>query len=220
MPPRIVIFAKAPVPGRTKTRLIPALGAAGAARLAERMLRHTITEAIAAMIGEVELCVAPAPDARAWQSGRDAAWPVDWQRQGPGNLGTRLARAARRTINAGCPALLIGADSPALDRIRLREAAAQLQAHDAVLVPSLDGGYALLGLNAFDPSLFHGIAWSTEHVASATLEHIDALSWTVAVLPPLRDIDTAADLEFVPESIRVDPTDPLPGPGRTPGLPR
>ncbi|MES0873433.1 TIGR04282 family arsenosugar biosynthesis glycosyltransferase [Sinimarinibacterium thermocellulolyticum] len=195
---RTIVFAKAPQPGLVKTRLIPALGAEGAARLAARMLRHTVTQALAANAGAVELCVAPEPDAPIWRPYHAHAWRVDWRSQGEGDLGVRLARAARRAIDAGEPVLLIGTDCPALDAIRLREAARRLARHDAVIVPSADGGYVLLGLRRFHDSLFHAMAWSTDRVACETLKRLRALGWSVARRPGLRDIDTPADLVALP----------------------
>lgn len=195
---RIVIFAKAPLAGLAKTRLIPALGEQGSAQLAQRMLRHTVAEALAADVGEVELCVTPEPDAQQWRPFRDPEWPVAWQAQGDGDLGERLARATRRGVLHGHSVLLIGTDCPFLTAERLREATTQLVSKDAVLIPSVDGGYVLLGLKHFSPCVFRDIAWSTESVAFETLCRIGELQWTVAQLPRLRDIDEPADLAALP----------------------
>ncbi len=182
---RIVVFAKAPVAGRVKTRLIPALGAEGAAKLAAEMLARTIAEARATGL-PVELC--GEPDAAAWFAG-DAQKTA----QGEGDLGQRLARAAARVL-AEEPVLLIGADCPDLDRHHLRAAAETLQTHDAVIHPAEDGGYVLLGLTRFHASLFEGIAWSTPSVCRETVARINALAWTLQVRETLQDIDEPADL--------------------------
>ena len=192
---RILIFAKAPVPGRVKTRLIPALGAEGAARLAARMLEGTVAEALAAGVGEVELCADPEPDDSAWDGHRPA--DVMLSPQGDGDLGARLLRAARRATTQGERVLLIGTDCPELDRTRLAEAAAALDDHDAVVHPALDGGYVLLGLGRFDERLFADIAWSTDTVAVATIGRIESLGWSLEVGDTLRDIDEAGDLELL-----------------------
>ena len=192
-PVRIVIFAKAPVAGAVKTRLIPALGAAGAARLAERMLADTVAAAIAAGQVEPEVCAAPPPQAPEWAPFRPNG--VRMTDQGAGDLGQRLAHAAARVIGAGEGVLLIGTDCPDLDAARLREAAARLRTHDAVIHPALDGGYVLLGLARFEPSLFAGIAWSTGSVAADTIARVRALGWTLHVGETLRDIDEPADLQ-------------------------
>lgn len=194
---RIVVFAKAPIAGQVKTRLIPALGAQGAADLAASMLARTLGEAMATEC-EVELCATPPPDATEWQ----AFLPSDLAvaDQGSGDLGERLARAAERVLAAGRTVLLIGTDCPALDAGRLRKAAAQLGTHDAVLYPAEDGGYVLLGLARYDASIFEGIAWSTDSVAGATMERVEALGWSLSMGDMLRDIDEPGDLDaaFVP----------------------
>ena len=190
---RIVIFAKAPVAGRVKTRLIPALGADGAARLAEKMLRATLREAEATALG-VELCASPHPDSAEWQPFLP---DIDCTDQGEGGLGERLARAAARVIEADENVLLIGADCPELGSTRLKLAAERLRDHDAVIHPAEDGGYVLLGLSKHDPSLFDGIAWSTSSVAGETMRRIAALGWSLHFGETLRDIDEPEDLAHV-----------------------
>ena len=111
--PRLVIFAKAPQPGAVKTRLIPALGAEGAAALARSMLAHTLQEALAAGVGPVELCMNPAPGDIAWQ-GVDLPDAVIRMAQGEGDLGERMARAVHRVTTQQRPVLLMGADCPGL----------------------------------------------------------------------------------------------------------
>jgi rSAM/selenodomain-associated transferase 1 len=221
-PVRIVIFAKAPQAGFAKTRLIAALGAQGAADLARRMLEQTLQTALAAGLGPVELCATPAPGNVAW---RGVAVPleVQWSDQGSGDLGCKMARAARRALDGGTPVLLIGTDCPQLGSAQLQGAAAALQAGglqnealqgsaaqgaaigcgvDAVLTPAFDGGYVLLGLARFDPSLFAGIAWSTASVAGATLQRLQQLRWRVQIAPTLHDIDEAPDLQWLPQGWR------------------
>ena len=191
---RIVIFSKAPIAGEAKTRLIPLLGSGGAADLAARLLAGTIEAATASGL-DVELCATPRPDAAVWKPFLPAGIRVT--DQGSGDLGERLARAAERITRAGEGVLLIGADCPSLDAARLREAAAHLQSHDAVIYPAEDGGYVLLGLARYDPSLFAGIAWSTESVAAATVARVKALGCSLHIGETLRDIDEPADLDGV-----------------------
>lgn len=199
-PVRIVIFAKAPQPGLAKTRLIPALGAQGAAALAQRLLANTLHEALAADIGRVELCVTPAATDPVWQS-ITIPDEVQWTDQGDGDLGERMARAAKRVIDDGKPVLLIGTDCPELTATRLAEAALALIDFDATLIPAADGGYALLGLNRFHSSLFEGIAWSTESVAYETLCRLGRLAWSVRYHPMLHDIDEPDDLKWLPKTL-------------------
>ena len=191
---RIVIFAKAPVPGNVKTRLVPALGEIGAARLAHQMLLATIAEAEGAHLSIPELCTTPHPYDPDWKSFLPKA-EIRYTDQGEGDLGERLARAAKRMILLGENILLIGTDCPALDRHKLRAAAEALLTHDAIIHPTLDGGYALLGLRRFDSSLFAGIGWSGPDVAADTIARIEALGWSLHIGETLRDIDEPEDLE-------------------------
>lgn len=195
-PVRIVVLAKAPVAGQVKTRLIPALGPQGAADLARDMLHRTLEHALKSGIGAVELCASPARRDPAWNT---ASVPpsVQWSDQGAGDLGNRMARVAKRRITAGESILLIGTDCPELDAAYLRLAATTLQQYDAVMAPSFDGGYALLGLNQFHASIFADIAWSTDAVASSTQQRLAQLAWRTHCLPIVRDIDDPEDLQWL-----------------------
>ncbi len=197
-PTRIVIFAKAPQPGFAKTRLIPALGRQAAADLARRLLERTLHIAVAGQIGVVELCGTPDMTDPAWQT---VSIPASVQRtnQGEGDLGERLARAAKRVVENGEAVLLIGTDCPELSAEILQQAANALHSNDAALFPTVDGGYALLGLTQFHPSLFEQIAWSTRTVAFETLCRIGALGWSVQNHSMLHDIDEPADLKWLPQ---------------------
>lgn len=189
----IIIIAKEPRPGFAKTRLIPALGVEGAAILADRLLRHTLTEALAADTGSVELCVTPDPDASYWQD-LEALRNFQLSAQADGDLGARLAAAAQRAMTGKTPVILIGSDCPALDRHQLQQMAKALQTEDACLCPVADGGYALLGLQRFAASLFTDIPWSTDQVAALTRQRLQQLGWSWYESAPLRDIDEPEDL--------------------------
>jgi hypothetical protein len=193
----LVIFAKAPQPGTVKTRLIPALGAEGAAGLARRMLSHTLQQALAAGVGPVELCMSPAPGDAAWQS---VALPaaVVCTAQGEGDLGQRMASAVARITRQRQSVLLFGTDCPALTATHLAEAARRLAQHDAVLLPVADGGYILIGLKAPCPELFTDMPWSTSAVAAETQRRMAARDLRVWQGPTLHDIDEAADLTHLP----------------------
>ena len=195
--PRLIVFAKAPLPNAAKTRLIPALGARGAAALAEKMLQHTLRECTAAAIGPVELCVAPDRNHPYW---RECALPAEITvtDQGAGDLGQRLWRAAARSTANGGPVLLLGTDCPQLTASRLRAAAAALREADAVMYPARDGGYTLLGLNRAESALFGGIAWSTAAVARQTRERLAQCDMRCIQLETLTDIDEPGDLQALP----------------------
>jgi len=179
--PRLVIFAKAPQAGAVKTRLIPALGAQGAADLARCMLAHTLAQALAADVGPVELCMSPPSCDPAWQ-GIDLPDAVERSAQGEGDLGERMARAVQRvTTDLQQSVLLMGTDCPALNAERITQAALQLAQHDGVLVPVADGGYILIGLKAPCPEIFTDMPWSTSLVAVQTLRRMAALGLRVFI---------------------------------------
>ena len=196
----IIVFAKAPVAGLAKTRLIPALGATGAARLAALMLKHAVAQALASEVGTVEVCVTPAPEDLMWSELLPQHAALRISDQGHGDLGERMARAAQRALDAGHAVLLMGTDCPDLTAERIRMAAANLLTSDAALVPAFDGGYVLLALNRFDASLFRDIAWSTSSVAQVTRSRMGQLGWSATTLSTLHDIDEPDDLRLLPEA--------------------
>jgi hypothetical protein len=191
-------MAKAPEPGQVKTRLARALGEAAASTLATRMLHHTLATARRAAAGMVELCVAP--DTR-HPTVREAAsrFGVQLSAQGEGDLGQRMARIARRVLDAGERPILIGTDCPALTPTHLQQAAAALETADAAFLPATDGGYVLIGLHRFDRRLVEGIAWGTNAVMQQTRSRLKELGWTWWEGETLHDIDTADDLVHLPE---------------------
>ncbi len=197
----LIVFAKAPLAGQAKTRLAPALGAAGAAALAERLLDHAVAAAVAAGLGTVELCVTPAATHPAFLR-LQAQQGLHLTLQGEGDLGERMDRALTRALRHSACVLLIGTDAPALDATMLRAAAAALSGAaaeaDAVFVPALDGGYALVGLRRAAPALFAGIAWSTPAVMQQTRAQAAAAGLRLAELPAVADIDEPADLMHLP----------------------
>jgi len=194
---RIMVFAKAPLAGFAKTRLIPVLGPAGAAKLARQMLRRTLSSAVDAAIGPVEMCVTPEITSPAWL-GVEIIQGLEISAQGDGDLGARLARAAQRALEHDESVLLIGTDCVEMSAPLLREAGIALKRKDAVIYPAADGGYALLGLTRFHPSLFSNISWSTDSVAFETIGRIGQLGWSLEVGALLHDIDESDDLKRVP----------------------
>ncbi|MCX2795763.1 TIGR04282 family arsenosugar biosynthesis glycosyltransferase [Microbulbifer thermotolerans] len=200
---RIVILAKAPLPGMAKTRLIPALGSEGSACLAAKLLEHTVEQAVKADIGPVELCVAPDRMLPIW-SELALRSSLEWSEQKEGDLGERLADAARRTTDKGEAVLLIGTDCPDMTADKLRAAALSLEKNDACMVPVSDGGYALLGLSNYLPTVFLDIPWSTASVASLTRQRIVEAGWTLVEMTALHDIDEPQDLQYLPEDWPVN----------------
>ena len=193
--PGVAVFARAPVPGRAKRRLVPALGAEGAAELQRRMTERIVAAAVAAGVGEVALWCTPDcrhPSFRALHA-RYPALRLRAQR-GDG-LGERMAGAMRETLERRPFALLAGSDCPALGETELRQTAGWLaEGADAVLAPALDGGYVLIGLRRFEGSLFEGMAWGTGRVLAATRRRLAGLRWKWRETEPLPDVDRPGDL--------------------------
>ncbi|MGE5865353.1 MAG: TIGR04282 family arsenosugar biosynthesis glycosyltransferase [Rhizobacter sp.] len=193
----VIIFAKAPVAGAAKTRLIPALGAAGAAALAERMLAHTVAMAAASAPDTLEICTSPDAGHPAFQALAKSHAP-QLSLQGDGDLGQRMHQAFVRVLATHACAVLVGTDAPSLDAACLHRARAALAHRDAVFVPALDGGYALIGLRAPQPSLFEDIPWSTADVMARTRERLRAAGLCWEELPPVADVDEPPDLVHLP----------------------
>lgn len=187
----IAVFARAPRAGAAKTRLIPALGAAGAARLQRRLTLRTLATALGAGLGPVTLWVAPDDRHRFFRSLRRRGLPL--RCQSGADLGARMAAAF--TAEQG-PVLLIGTDCPALAPEDLRACADALRSgNDAVFLPAEDGGYVLVGLRRPQPRLFEQVDWSTDQVMAQTRERLreTGLSWSEP--RTLWDVDRPEDLQ-------------------------
>jgi rSAM/selenodomain-associated transferase 2/rSAM/selenodomain-associated transferase 1 len=193
-PAAVAVLAKAPVPGLAKTRLIPALGAAGAARAQRGFALQTLATARAAATGPVSLWCAPDAGHRFFAALR-ARHGVDCLAQPGGDLGARMASVMHRHFDGTSPVplLIVGTDCPVLTPAHLQQAADVLQAHDAVLIPAEDGGYVLIGLRRPLPAVFEGITWSTPQVLMQTRERLRATGASWQELPMLWDVDEPAD---------------------------
>lgn len=185
---RLSIFARWPEPGKAKTRLIPGLGAEGAAAVYAKLLAHTIDVARASGL-DFELRVTGAP-AEAFRQSFGADLGV--VPQGDGYLTDKLARVP-------APAIVIGSDCPGLTPQILQAARNALTHEAAVIGPASDGGYYLLGYNADARFAFEDMPWSTSAVYEETLRRFAAKGIRPAVLPELADVDTIADLADWPE---------------------
>lgn len=192
----IILFAKFPAQGMAKTRLQPALGIEGAAQMAHKLLLHSIEQAVATGF-TVELCVSPAPTDPCWQL-LDFPESLRWSAQAEGDLGLRMLTASQQALACFEQVILIGTDCPSLTTIRIRQAAQQLETQDSVMIPAFDGGYVLFGFKQVAARLFSTIEWSTASVAKVTQQRLAELSWSVALLAPLPDIDEPEDLCYLP----------------------
>jgi uncharacterized protein len=190
-PVALAILAKAPLAGAVKTRLIPALGADGAAALHARLIERTVETACAAATGPVTLWVTPAPP-HAYFTALASRFPIGLAVQPDGDLGARMLAACQA---AGGPAIVIGTDCPALTLSHLREAADALRAgSDVVVIPAEDGGYVLIGSRQPQPALFDGITWGVETVMADTRRRLAQHGLTSHELPTLWDVDRPEDL--------------------------
>jgi len=190
-----MVFAKAPTPGQVKTRLIPALGASGAAALQRQLIERTLDTALAAGLGTPELWCAPGPDDPFFASCADK-YGVSLKPQGEGDLGIRMARALESALGSGSTALLIGCDCPALTPAYLGDAAGALaEGNDAVFGPAEDGGYVLVGAARNLPvQLFEDIAWGSATVMQVTRARLAQGNWSWRELALLWDLDRPEDL--------------------------
>jgi len=195
---RLILLTRWPQPGQAKTRLIPALGPAGAAELQRRLTERTLAtglELIRRLPARLELRGAGA-DPAAFRRWLGLAPLI--RAQDPGDLGRRMDLALGAALAEGEQrVVLIGSDCPGLTPAILEQAFAALAGHDLVLGPALDGGYYLVGLSRPAPAIFRDIAWGGERVLRQTLRKAEALDLKTALLPPLADLDRPEDLPLL-----------------------
>ena len=204
MRPVVIVMVKAPSAGFAKTRLTPPLSEVDAASLASCFVQDVINSALRIV---PNLIVAFSPrDGRALL---EALLPADlrWLEQQGGDLGERLDAAITYAANLGCgPIIVIGADSPTLPDSLIETARDALATGktDAVLGPTVDGGYFLLGLRNRVPHLFQNIDWSTPLTYEQTASNITGLGLRLLELPQWYDVDTFSDLLRLREDLLSD----------------
>jgi rSAM/selenodomain-associated transferase 1 len=191
----LIIFTRYPEPGKTKTRLIPALGTVGAANLQRQMTEYTLSQ-----VQKLQASTAISLEVRF--AGGNLQLMQDWlgfdlvyQLQGEGDLGSRMMRSLSYAFqNNAQQVVIIGTDCPGVNPEILATAFEQLHLFDLVLGPAVDGGYYLIGLRQPFPQLLTNIDWGTSQVLSQTLEIAQQLNLSVAYLPTLADVDRPEDL--------------------------
>jgi rSAM/selenodomain-associated transferase 1 len=194
--PRLIVFGRYPRPGKTKTRLIPALGPAGAASLQRRLTEGIIDDArrCAGLTGARVVFCHDGGDRQKIQRWLDDGniAPVP---QVTGGLGHRMLTAINSAFDQGASrVVLVGTDIPGLTSEIMCEALDRLKEHDLVLGPSTDGGYWLIGMSS-PVNLFDGIVWSGPDVLADTLALAGRKRMKPCLLAPLRDLDTPDDLD-------------------------
>ncbi len=198
----VLFFVKAPEPGRVKTRLATSIGSEAAGEL-----YRCFVEDLAAMLDALDVDVVCC-----YQASEEDAEFLQWlgrrfrlAAQHGDDLGERMKHAFREAFASGVRrAVLIGSDSPDLASEIVEQALTALQTSDAVIGPSSDGGYYLLGFRAdrFVTEVFDGIRWSTEYVYDQTLGVLNKYGRRVALLPRWHDVDTRSDLDELIERNR------------------
>ena len=191
----LIIFTRYPEPGKTKTRLIPVLGAEGAATLQRQMTQHKLAEvqklqAVSKLSVEVHFAGGNEQLMQDWLGSS-----ITYQQQSEGDIGCRMASAFEASFEGRMNrVVLIGTDCPDLNAHLLVEAFQALEQHDLVLGPAEDGGYYLIGLRRLIPELFTGISWSTAEVLQQTQTMAQKLGLSAGYLPLLSDVDRPEDL--------------------------
>jgi len=197
----VAIFAKAPRPGLVKTRLCPPLTFDEAAMVARVCLEETLRRFPPSVAAAWTLFLDGEPEP--WLEGLLAGSGVALATQGDGDLGVRLVRAFRALHEAGARRVVaIGSDSPTLDPTRIAEALARLDHADAVVGPTRDGGYYVVGIRRGREGLFEGIPWGTDGVLSATRRRAVDSGWDLEELTSWYDVD---DLEGLLEAASASP---------------
>ncbi len=198
---RLLIFTRYPEAGKTKTRLIPELGADGAALLQKRLTERLIVQVnLLAQRATIKTVVHYDGGSRE----KMTSWleSMDCVEQASGDLGRKMRSAFEHEFYGGADtAVLIGSDIPDITADLLQQSFASLLTHDVVIGPSRDGGYYLIGLVADHapqllPLLFEEMRWSTREVFSTTVTRLEKAGYDVAILPILKDIDLPADISF------------------------
>ncbi len=199
----ILVFAKEPLPGRVKTRLVPPLTHDEAARLATAFLRDIVNSLRGVPEAVVEIALPPGDSREAVEAlFRPRCAAVD---QGNGSLGDRLALASGAAFERrDGPVAVVGADHPNLPADRVEAALDEARLGRVGWVPTKDGGYAALALPRPIPGLFHGVPWSTPEVAEATRRNARKLGYALTDLPPWYDVDTVDDLARLQDDLAGD----------------
>lgn len=200
-PATIIVFAREPLPGAAKTRLIAKLGRANTAALADAFIHDALAKAGAlgtslALAGDAASGAANSQYFRALARRHRAAL----LEQGEGTLGARMRRVIEPFADRG--AILIGTDTPSLPLPLLRRSLALLRSASVVLGPSLDGGYYLLGVRGVMPDIFRGVRWGSASVLAETIARLDRQRLRYALAPSWYDVDRWSDLLLLCAGLR------------------
>lgn len=200
----IVIMAKLPQAGKSKTRLCPPMQPAQAAMLAEALLLDTL--AFVAILNDVRLAVAITPGEAISYFDRIAPAGTLLLPVAGKHLGECLSQAMGHMFDLGYSQVLaLNADGPSLPPAYLSQVIWALERHDLALGPTQDGGYYTIGMRRLHPALFRNIAWGTDQVLAQTLNIAAASGLSTFLAPPWYDIDTIQYLQRLQASLPALP---------------
>lgn len=200
---RILIFAKAPIPGFVKTRLIPELGEEGAAQLHEKLLWQNLETVVKAALCPVEIWCYPNGQYPTFTHAR-TRFNIITRNQDGIDLGERMHNAFQYTLTKCDYALIIGTDCPSLTSDDLSQALLALESgYNAVLGPAEDGGYVLIGLRNTASCLFKDINWGSDQVLAQTRHKLRTLKWSWKELVTRWDVDRPEDLARISHQVHA-----------------
>jgi hypothetical protein len=193
MKAELILFAKTPVAGQVKTRLIPELGSDGAAEFAEALIEHAVRRGIEAWPGPLRLLVWPDASHPCFDRIRDR-YGIRTSPQSGNDLGERMFNAVNDAYRRGAAAAVMGCDVPDCPPETYRTAHAFVAQGRSVIGPSADGGYYLIAVHPPHPECFERIDWGGAEVFDTTLQRAAGAGLKLIVLQQLNDIDTPADV--------------------------
>lgn len=180
----LIIFIKNPTLGKAKTRIAQTVGDEKALQVYKELLNHTRQLAGSVEVNRLLYYSEFIDEQDEW-----SATDFDKRLQPSGDLGVRMANAFSEAFETNEKVIIIGSDCASLTKEIVNAAFKALDVNDFVIGPAKDGGYYLLGMKAFAPSVFENMEWSTEYVFKQTIARMDALNKTYALMPTLSDID-------------------------------
>ena len=206
--PLLIQFARSPVLGAVKSRMMPHLSPEDALALHCELVRWTTRNLVRSRLGPVQLAVAGDSSHALFETCRSLGVSEIVSQSGDG-LGERMYRALRAGLEHHDAVVLVGSDCPRLDRAYLAGAGRSLKRAEIVLGPADDGGYVLIGARKISPEVFRNIDWGTASVYRQTVERLDGAGIAWQALPITRDIDRPEDLDYWEAIKRAHPAEVL-----------
>ncbi len=192
----LIVFVKAPIPGRVKTRLQPHLAPGKIVELYKSFVTGIISRCVRLKGIDKFLGCYPTKDNDFFR-GLSETYKIKCFNQRGKDLGDKLVNAFKDCFKKGyAEVVIIGSDSPSIPTDYIKKAFLKLKKNDFVLGPCCDGGYYLVGAKKVIPKIFHNIPWGTDKVLNKTLGELNSLNIRFSLLPFWYDIDTIEDLRF------------------------